>query len=197
MAEREKLHSDEPIDVRYIKYTRLEDGNEGNHWFSIYEVIAYGTLKDAASEEPDSKFVHVSNDELRILGTDNITQIGAAYDPFSTGYAGWNKVLTLEEGSFGALIDWGWAAFNAETFQFGYIINGTEIFADAFTFAQTEQGVYDEATRLGASNASRFYGACSAVALPVGENNVKFAVKLDGEELVILRDYTVVITPAA
>jgi hypothetical protein len=41
-----KLHSDEPIDVRYIKYTRLEDGNEGNHWFSIYEVIAYGTLKE-------------------------------------------------------------------------------------------------------------------------------------------------------
>ena len=33
-------------DARYIKYTRLDDGNTGNHWFSIYEVFAFGTEKN-------------------------------------------------------------------------------------------------------------------------------------------------------
>ena len=187
-----KIHSDEPVEVRYIKYTRLEDGNEGAHWFSIYEVIAHGTLKD---EAPASQLVHVSNDELRIMATDNATQIGAGFTPGQ--FAAWeNKVVTLEEGSYGCLIDWGWAAFNSETFQFGYIINGVEIFADAFTFA-TEQGVLDAAANAGASNASRFCGVCAAAALPVGENNVKFAVMLDGGEVCVLREYTVIITAAA
>ena len=32
-------------EARYLKFTRLDDtGTEGNHWFSIYEVYAYGVL---------------------------------------------------------------------------------------------------------------------------------------------------------
>ena len=62
-----KIHSDEPVEVRYIKYTRLEDGNEGAHWFSIYEVIAHGTLKEGQEEAPATDY-NVPQDAWTVTG---------------------------------------------------------------------------------------------------------------------------------
>ena len=77
-----------------------------------------------------------------------MTQIGQAFEPGK--FDGWNKVLTLEEGSFGGLIDWGWAAVNSTAYEFGYIINGVEIFSPLFN-GPADPNVDAAITALGAN----------------------------------------------
>ncbi len=165
-----------------------------NPWFREIAVSSI-TLVPRVVDEPDEpakgEFIQASNDELRIMGTDNVTQIGQAFAPGQ--FDGWNKVLTLEEGSFGGLIDWGWVAVNSTAYEFGYIINGAEIFSPLFN-GPADPNVDAVITALGANNGGRFLGMCAAQALPVGENNVKFAVKLDGGVTHIIREYTVIVT---
>ncbi len=168
-----------------------------NPWFREIAVSSI-TLVPRVVDEPDEpakgEFVHASNDELRIMGTDNVTQIGQAFAPGQ--FDGWNKVLTLEEGSFGGLIDWGWVAVNSTAYEFGYIINGAEIFSPLFN-GPADPNVDAAITAMGGNNGGRFLGMCAAQALIVGENNVKFAVKLDGGVTEIIREYTVIITSKA
>lgn len=53
------LESEEGVDVRYIKFTRLDDSESAAtpHWFSIYEIYAYGELiGQAAPNTPATTF---------------------------------------------------------------------------------------------------------------------------------------------
>ena len=137
--------------------------------------------------------VHVSNDELRLMDT-NKNQIG---QPFAPGqFDKWdNKVIELEEGSVYSLIDWGWAALRCQNFQYGYIVNGEEMFDDAFTH-ETEEAVNNAIAALGGNNGTRFMGVLPTEKLKIGENTVQFCVKLNGETVEVLREYKVVVTEA-
>ena len=137
-----------------------------------------------------TKVLNVSNDELRYLNASG-GQIGAAFTPgaFST----WDRKLTIAEGSVATLADWGWAAFNANSFQYGYIVNGAENFSDSFT-ATTDADVAAAIASLGSTaKGSRFLGKLPTSSLRIGENNVKFCAKLNGTEIVTLREYTVIV----
>ena len=132
---------------------------------------------------------HVSNDELRIQG--GSANGGAAFTPGQ--FDAWNGFLTLEAGSFESLYDWGWAAFKSEFFIYGYIINnGDPIWSESYTVPADSQAVQDAISAFG-PDGSRFGGSLSAAALSLGENHVKFLVKLDGDVVAVIREYTVII----
>ena len=154
--------------------------------------IADGLAQYYALNEGPS-VVHVSNDELRLMN-ENKEQIG---QPFAPGqFDKWdNKVIELEEGSVYSLIDWGWAALRCKSFQYGYIVNGEEMFDDAFTH-ETEKAVTDSIAVLGGNNGARFMGVLPTEKLKIGENTVQFCVKLNGETVEVLREYKVVVTEA-
>ncbi|MBQ3507971.1 MAG: N-acetylmuramoyl-L-alanine amidase [Clostridia bacterium] len=139
---------------------------------------------------PEMELIHASNDELRYLDESG-TQIGQAFIPGQI--EGWNNALEIEEGSVHTLVDWGWIAYRGDTLQFGYIVNDAEIFDDAFT-AEAEQSVLDTAANLGAPKASRFKGELDTSLLKLGENRIKFCVRLNGELTEVLREYTVTLT---
>ena len=163
-------------------------------WFAGWDVdfsAVTGDITVTAIYKDNGVFKHASNDELIVLGGK------VPYSPFAPGaYDSWNKKLVLEVGSFTDIKDWGWAAFNSETFQYGYIINGGEpIWADAYTVT-AGQDIWNAISGM-ASNCSRFSGMLNAAALQMGDNNVKFCVKLDGGVVSVIREYTVTIIEAA
>lgn len=132
--------------------------------------------------------VHVSNDELRYLNADG-EQIGQAFDP--TTYDEWSNTLTITTGEVATLADWGWAAFNADTFRYGYLINGElEFFDDTFAL-EAEDTVAEDIASTGAANGSRFLGLLDTSLLNAGTNTVQFGIVLDGGQLRVLREYTV------
>ncbi len=150
----------------------------------------YGkTGAPAAPSAPASPLVRVSNDELRYLAADG-NQIGQAFTPGQ--YDAWSKTAHITTDAVKTLVDWGWAAFNANSYQYGYIVNGREIFSNSFT-AATEDPVKSAISASGASNGSRFMGTLSTSELNPGNNSVKFCVKLNGNQNIVLRDYTVVV----
>ena len=163
-------------------------------WFAGWDVdfsAVSGDITVTAIYKDNGVFKHASNDELIVLGGK------VPYSPFAPGaYDSWNNKLVLEVGSFTDIKDWGWAAFNSETFQYGYIINGGEpIWADAYTVT-AGQDIWNAINGL-ATNCSRFSGMLNAAALQMGDNNVKFCVKLDGGVVSVIREYTVTIIEAA
>ena len=163
-------------------------------WFAGWDVdfsAVSGDITVTAIYKDNGVFKHASNDELIVQGGK------VPYSPFAPGaYDSWNKKLVLEVGSFTDIKDWGWAAFNSETFQYGYIINGGEpIWADAYTVT-AGQDIWNAISGM-ASNCSRFSGMLNAAALQMGDNNVKFCVKLDGGVVSVIREYTVTIIEAA
>ena len=139
---------------------------------------------------PEMELIHTSNDELRYLDESGV-QIGQAFAPGQ--FDGWNNVLEIEEGSIHTLVDWGWIAYRGDTLQFGYLVNDTEVFDDSFT-VEAEQPVLDAAANLGAPHASRFKGELDTSLFKLGENTVKFCVRLNGELTEVLREYTVTVT---
>ena len=163
-------------------------------WFAGWDVdfsAVTGDITVTAIYKDNGVLKHVSNDELIALGGKT------PYAPFAPGaYNSWNGKLTLEVGSFTDIKDWGWAAFNSESFQFGYIINGgAPIWADAYTVV-AGQDIWNAIGSM-ATNCSRFSGMLNAAALQLGDNNVKFCVKLDGGVVEILREYTVTLVEPA
>jgi hypothetical protein len=139
---------------------------------------------------PEMELIHTSNDELRCLDESGV-QIGQAFAPGQ--FDGWNNVLEIEEGSIHTLVDWGWIAYRGDTLQFGYLVNDTDVFDDSFT-VEAEQPVLDAAANLGAPHASRFKGELDTSLFKLGENTVKFCVRLNGELTEVLREYTVTVT---
>ncbi len=151
------------------------------------------TSEPETNEPEDPAIVHVSQDEM-YYGDIDFNKIEGT-DIFTPGkYNDFNGVVNYSLGDYPYLIDWGWVALNAESFQFGYIIdNGDPIINPDYTVAAGDD-VMEAATQLGASNASRFKGALLVAWFSVGEHNVKFVVQI-GDELHTLREYTVVVTP--
>ncbi len=139
---------------------------------------------------PEMELIHTSNDELRYLDEAG-NQIGQAFTPGQ--FDGWRNTLAIEEGSVHTLVDWGWIGYRGDTLQFGYIVNDTEVFDDAFA-VEAEQPVVEAAANLGAPKASRFMGTLDTSLLQLGENTVKFCVRLNGELSEVLREYTVTVT---
>ena len=132
------------------------------------------------------------NDELRMMD-DAGTHVDNAYTPGQ--YDAWNKVVTFAEGDVATLVDWGWACFTGvSSHQYGYIVNGTEMFSGAFTqpLGSAENTAM---STMGGTSGSRFMGQLSASLLHVGSNSVKFCVRLNGTETVVLREYTVNVEP--
>ncbi len=139
---------------------------------------------------PEMELIHTSNDELRYLDESG-NQIGQAFAPGQ--FDGWNKAMEMEEGSIHTLVDWGWVAYRGDAIQFGYVVNDTEIFDDAYA-VEAEQPVLDAVAGMGAPKGIRFMGVLDTSLLQVGENNVKFCVRLNGELTEVLREYTVTVT---
>lgn len=133
--------------------------------------------------------LHVVNDELRYWDAAG-NQIGQAYTPGQ--YDSWDNTITVNKGEVANFIDWGWVAMSAtESYEFGYIINGAEIFSPLWA-VEAEPGVL-AAAPAGSTAVSRFLGTLSEAALAVGENHVQFVVKMNGTEIAVLREYTVTI----
>ena len=154
------------------------------------------TAPDPETEpEPEfsgpGKLIHVSNDELRFMNNMG-KEIGCAYDP--GGYAGWkSRTITMGVDQVAVFMDWGWAAFDSQTYQFGYIVNGASFFSDSYA-REAEAAVVEYAAKLGAKNCARYCGGLTAEALRLGKNSVQFCVILDGGVLCYLREYTVNLT---
>ncbi len=150
----------------------------------------YGKTGAGPLPEASSSYVaDTSNDELRYLDAGG-AQIGQAFAPGQ--YATWNKSLTIDASQVATLADWGWAAVFANSYQFGYVVNGKEIFKDSYTHT-TEQPVKDVIASYGSgAKGSRFLGTLPTSELKNGENNVKFCVKLDGKQIETIREYTVI-----
>ena len=170
----------------YTNYFSDEDKLKAMGYAIADGLAAYYDLKPI----PEMELIHTSNDELRYLDESG-AQIGQAFAPGQ--YDGWSNTLEIEEGSVHTLVDWGWIGYRGDALQFGYIVNGTEVFDDTFT-VEAEQPVLDAAATLGAPKASRFMGVLDTALLQLGENNIRFCVRLNGELTEVLREYTVTVT---
>ncbi|MBQ9780482.1 MAG: hypothetical protein IJW00_06015, partial [Clostridia bacterium] len=154
------------------------------------------TIPGDEPEEPQAPaVVHVSQDEMYFIDG-NLNKIEGT-DVYAPGqYDSFNGVVNYTQGTHAALADWGWVALNTENYQFGYILDGGELMANADYTVEAGDDVKAEATRLGASTASRFKGIVLVSWFTVGEHNVKFVVQVDGGEIITLREYTVIVTAA-
>lgn len=151
----------------------------------------------AASETPDEPAVSVavkvvSQDALTVHMKDGTVQ--SSYVPGT--YDAWNKIVTVTEGSFENIQDAGWISVVSETIVYGYEINGVVTFSDAF-YVEPEETLWPHIQGAGGNNGARFTGVITADMLKTGENTVKFLVKLDGEAIRTLREYTVTVNAAA
>ena len=136
--------------------------------------------------------VRYYNDELRLLDS-NGTHIANGYDPGQ--YDAWSKVVTFTEGDVATLVDWGWACYTGvDSYQYGYIVNGSDLFSSGFTqpLGDAENAAM---SAMGATSGSRYLAQLPASRLNVGNNNVKFCVRLNGTETVTMREYTVIVEP--
>ena len=171
----------------YNKVFATEEGLKKAGYAIADGLATYYNLSEGPS------VVHTSNDELRLMD-DAKNQIGQGFAPGQ--FAQWeNKVIEIQQGSVYSLIDWGWAALRCNSYQFGYVVNGEELFDDAFTH-ETEQAVTDSIAALGGNSGSRFMGVLPTEKLKVGENTVQFCVKMNGEVTEVLREYKVIMTEA-
>ena len=120
----------------WTKFFSTEEGLK-NQGYAIANGLAqyYGL-----TEAPKTEFIHASNDELRYMDEAG-TQVGQAFTPGQ--FDSWaDKVIEFEEGSVHSLVDWGWAAFKSESYQYAYVINGEEYTDESFT-VEAEQAVQD------------------------------------------------------
>ena len=171
----------------YEKVFATEEGLKTAGYCIAEGLAQYYGLKEA----PKTEFIHASNDELRFLDEGG-NQIGQAFTPGQ--FDQWtDKVIEFEEGSVHSLVDWGWAAFKSESFEYAYIVNGEEYTAEGFT-AEAEQAVLDAITALKGNNGSRFMGVLPTEKLVVGENTVQFIIKLDEGITEVIREYKVTVT---
>ena len=171
----------------YEKVFATEEGLKTAGYCIAEGLAQYYGLKEA----PKTEFIHASNDELRFLDEGG-NQIGQAFTPGQ--FDQWtDKVIEFEEGSVHSLVDWGWAAFKSESFEYAYIVNGEEYTAEGFT-AEAEQAVLDAIAALKGNNGSRFMGVLPTEKLVVGENTVQFIIKLDEDITAVIREYKVTVT---
>ncbi len=171
----------------YIKFFSTEEGLKNQGYAIANGLAQYYDLKEA----PTTEFIRASNDELRLMNEAG-EQIGQAFTPGQ--FDSWtDKVIEFEEGSVHSLVDWGWAAFKSEGYQYAYVVNGEEYTDESFT-VEAEQAVKDVFTALKAPNGSRFMGVLPAEKLNLGENTVQFIVKLDEDISAVIREYKVVVT---
>ena len=197
---------DEPVEETTAEDT-LPDGSDE-------ETTAEDTLPDGSDEEttaedtlpagsnsetettPDTepevtgpgKLVYVSNDELRYLNNMG-DEVGCAYE--AGGYDAWTtRTLTVGKDQVAVFVDWGWAAVDSVSYEFGYIVNGASFFSESYA-REPEAEVVAAATQKGAGNCARFCGGLTVEALRIGENAVQFCVRLDEGVVCVLREYTV------
>ncbi len=101
------------VEARYIKFTRLDDtGTAGDHWFSIYEVYAYGdlvginqTTVPTGSYKPET-FAQPTQEELAAgytydIGKKQFLDIGAGKNVYTDLYSlGADFLETLQAADF-------------------------------------------------------------------------------------------------
>ena len=105
----------------------------------------------------------------------------AMTDAFTPGQcASWNGILTLEEGTFGSLVNWGWVALVGDTFQYFVEINGEMIASDDFYFEDSYISNHITNTWGEGANGSRYYVTVPANKLERGGNLIKVGVIVDG-----------------
>ena len=145
--------------------------------------------EDTQPEETGpGQLVFVSNDELRYLDN-NGAEIGCAYE--AGAYESWtSRTVTVGRDQVALIVDEGWAAFDSWSYEFGYVINGEHFFSETYA-READAFVVDAATQKGASNCARFCGYLTAEVLKLGANTVQFCVRLDGDVVAVLREYTV------
>ena len=137
------------------------------------------------------KLIHTSNDGLSYLNNMG-KEIGFAFEEGQ--YDGWkDRTVTVGIGQVAVFVDWGWAAFDSQNYEFGYIVNGEAFFSDSYAM-EADASVVDMAKKLGAKNCARFSGGLTAEALKLGENKIQFCVRLDEGVVSVIRDYTVNLT---
>lgn len=159
------------------------------------------TEPETTEPEETAPVVYVSNDSITIINSD-LQIIDTAYP--AGGYDEWDKVFTIKQGETGGFWDIGWVALNTDVYEFGYSITGASTLGENFfpgaaytTTATAEQ--IAAAREKGATTAGAFWCACAEAALGVGENYVKVLVKLNNDptQVYVLREYTVILEPAA
>ena len=177
--------------------------------FALFASVEFiGAEIDYSAEEPEEPVVpegpkvigmkdagstvkHISQDGFRYLdGNQNVVE-----EIVTPGqYSQFDGTLEYTKGGHPCVADFGWVAMNAETFQFGYIINdGEPIMNDAYTTPASDP-VKAAAATTGASNCSAFYGVLVVGFLPTGEHNIKFVMQQDGGDYVIIREYTIIVS---
>ena len=134
-----------------------------------------------------SMLLKISNDDLKLRG-----KVGNTLEqPFKdSNYEVWDKVIELDKDKVYDVVDIGWVAVNSTECTFGYIINGKEYY-DASFAKPVDAGVQAQLDAVGASNGARFMGVLDTDWLRVGTNSVKFVVKMDGNTVETLRQYTI------
>ncbi len=153
------------------------------------------SLSDGSTPTPSfASLVHVSNDELRYMDAAN-NQVGQAFAPGPVYYESWNHKASIDRSKVKSIVDWGWVAMSCDSYQFGYIVNGTSKYNSSFAVA-AEDPVKDAATQLGGNQASRFMGVLDTSTLKVGENNIKFVVKMNNDTVEVIREYTLTVKDA-
>ena len=156
------------------------------------------TEAETTASEPEvtgpGTLIYVSNDELRYLDN-NGDEVGSAYEPGA--YNSWTSHrITLGKDQVAVIVDGGWAAFDSTSYEFGYIVNGEHFFSESY--AREADAYVTAASELkGAKSCSRFYGGLTVEALKMGDNMVKFCVRLDGDVLCVLREYVVTLTESS
>ena len=174
--------------------------------FALFASVEFiGAEIDDGTEEPEapegpkvigmndagSTVKHISQDGFRYLDGD----LNVVEEIVTPGqYSQFDGTLEYTKGGHPCVADFGWVAMNAETFQFGYIINdGEPIMNDAYTTPASDP-VKAAAATTGASNCSAFYGVLAVDSLPTGEHNIKFVMQQDGGDYVIIREYTIIVS---
>ena len=138
---------------------------------------------------PTAAALAVSNEAMWCLDKDG-NKMGDVYAPGAFG--SWKKTVTVTQGEAAAIVDWGWAAFEAESFRYGYLVNGQTYVDEAFTH-ETEETVQAAIAATGADCGSRFFGVLKTEWLTLGENTVSFFAWLNEEQAELLRTYTVIL----
>ena len=185
-------NTEEPADTAFDE-TGAEGDTESES--PSEESTEGATSPDETESEPEftgpGKLVYTSNEGLRYLNNMG-KEVGSAFEVGQ--YGSWkNRVITVGIGQVAVFMDWGWAAFDSKTYEFGYIINGEEFFSESFA-KEADAAVMTMAKKLGAKNCARFSGGLTAEALQLGENKVQLCVRLDEGVVSVIRDYTVKLT---
>ncbi len=174
---------------------------EGTYYFQFFAKI---NGQDVALTE--EKVVNVTNfiapkwngasfDHQRYLDA-NGNRIGQAFPEDGVSNAKWNNTATIEMNAGVKYIqDWGWAAYNGNSFQIGYVIDdGTPIYDASWTHA-IDAGTHNVISGqiYPGSQTTRYLTKLDISGLSAGNHNIKLVFNIYGEAPTtyhVIKEYT-------